>query len=119
MFEKASRLKLRFNHRGVCTTEDLWDLSIEDLDSMYISINKSLKEAEGESLLKKTSVTYDALKLKIDVITHIVRTKQEEYNNAENDIIKKQRKGFLLRMKNEKENASLSIEDINKELSGL
>lgn len=44
MFEKASRIKLRYStNRGVLSVEDLWDLSLEQLDPIAINLNKSLK----------------------------------------------------------------------------
>ena len=40
LFEKASKMKLRFSTtKGVLSTEDLWDLSLESLDR----IAKNLK----------------------------------------------------------------------------
>ena len=44
MFEKASRIKLRYStNRGVLSVEDLWDLSLEQLDPIAINLSKRLK----------------------------------------------------------------------------
>ena len=50
MFEKASRMKLRFNtQRGVLSVEDLWDLPLIQLDNIAIALNKKLQESKTES----------------------------------------------------------------------
>ena len=47
MFEKASRMKLRFNtQRGVLSVEDLWDLPLIQLDNIAIALNKKLQESK-------------------------------------------------------------------------
>lgn len=71
MFEKATRLKLRFPYKGACTVEDLWDLSVTALDSVYKALRNAQKEMDGESLLseKKENLT---LALQVDIVKHIV-----------------------------------------------
>ena len=53
MFEKASRMKLRFNtQRGVLSVEDLWDLPLIQLDNIAIALNKKLQESKTEASSK-------------------------------------------------------------------
>ena len=62
MFERASKLKLRFNtEKGMVTTEDLWDLPLlqrnaVDLDSLAKNLNKAVKESGEESFVLKKLV---------------------------------------------------------------
>ena len=52
MFEKASRMKLRFNtQRGVLSVEDLWDLPLIQLDNIAKHIiDVKLQEQEDRLL---------------------------------------------------------------------
>ena len=67
MFEKASRLKLRFDvpvgsvYKGTLKVEDLWDVSVETLDSMFKAINTQLQSSATESLLQTRSKADDVL----------------------------------------------------------
>ena len=51
IFERATRMSLRFNFKGLISVEDLWDLSLQDLDSIYKILNSKLKQSSEESLL--------------------------------------------------------------------
>ena len=43
IFAKASKLRLRFNYKGIITVEDLWDLSIDTLDKIYKYLHLELE----------------------------------------------------------------------------
>ncbi len=79
LFEKASRLKLRINYKGVCSIEDLWDVSLIELNKMFQGLTMQLKHTQGESLLEvvKTKAN-ELIELKIEIVRHIVKIKLEE-----------------------------------------
>lgn len=117
MFEKAARLKIRFNFKGLCTVEDLWDLSLEDLNSVFQGLNSQLKEHKEESLLDKRTQNEELLELTVNIVKHIFETKQQEQKDRENEIAKVQRKQKLLGIIAEKQDSELkdmSINDLNK-----
>ena len=51
IFEVATREKFRFNFKGLISVEDLWVLSVENLDFIFKGLNKELKQVNEESLL--------------------------------------------------------------------
>jgi len=51
MFEKATKMKLRWTERGRIGVEDLWDLAPEDLDQIFKNLSRQTKAAQEESLL--------------------------------------------------------------------
>lgn len=85
LFIKASRKKYRYNFKGVIGTEDLWDLSVEDLDSIFRTMRTEMNRLNiGESLLNndKTDGIVATLRDKIEIIRYIVNVKQEEKQKA-------------------------------------
>ena len=50
IFKIAAKKKYRFNYRGVCTVEDLWDIPLEELDKMYAKLKKEQKNLGEDSL---------------------------------------------------------------------
>lgn len=80
-FKQASKEKLRFvTNKGVLSTEQLWDLSLEELDSLTVSLEALHKESGKKSFLVKTSVKDKTAKLKFDVALEVLTTKLEEEN---------------------------------------
>jgi len=123
MFERASHIKLRFECKGLCTVEELWDLPLPTLDNLYKKLNKKIKEIEGDSLLKiKDDGKDDILELKISIIKHIVKVRLEEAQYREDALTKTRKKQKLMEIISLKQDAQLydmSIEDLNKLVEDL
>lgn len=122
MFEKASRFKLRFAYKGLSSVEDLWDLPVTDLDTIYKGLNARLKAQAEESLLGEKSQADTVLGLKIDIVKYIVSVKLSDQKAQENRQLKAAYKQKLLGIKAEKQDAELRdlpVEDIDKLLNDL
>lgn len=123
MFEKASRVKLRYStNRGVLSVEDLWDLSLEQLDPIAINLNKRLKESQTESFIKIRTKDTTELELKFNIVKHIIDVKlqeQEERIVAAEKKAKRQKILDLMAKKQDAELESKSYEELAKELEAL
>jgi hypothetical protein len=80
MFEVATRSKMRFPFRGVISVEDLWDLSVQNLDAIFKGLNSELKQVQEESLLNTKTKEDKELDIKIEIVKYIVQVKLEEEN---------------------------------------
>jgi len=122
MFEKATRLKLRFNFRGLCSTEDLWDLPLKSLDLIYKELNATLKTQKEESLLDTKSKEDELLDLAISIIKHIVEVRLLEQKEKRDEKQKKVLKQKLLEIKDRKEDEKyndMPVEEIDKLIKDL
>lgn len=81
LFEMASQFKFRYPYKGMITTEDLWDLDINQLDVVYKNLSKELKATDADSLIATKSadegVKANELKNKIEVVKYIFNAKQQ------------------------------------------
>lgn len=80
MFEKAAQLKLRFESpKGLLTVEQLYDLSLDALDSMARAVNTQLKaQGEGSFIPNKKNTTDNVLELKLALLKHIIVYKADK-----------------------------------------
>lgn len=122
IFEYATRNKLRFEFKGLISVEDLWDLSLTSLDSIYKKLNKEIKQSEEESLLStKTNVDVE-LSTKIEIVKYIFNIKSKEKEAKEQAAIQKERKQKIMAIIASKKDEALqnsSIEDLQKMLDEL
>jgi hypothetical protein len=85
MYKEASRLKLRFNTNvGQLSTEQLWDLSMEDLDNMAVALEDQYKNSKGKSFLLKKTTKDKTIKLRFDIVLDILNSKIEERDDSVN-----------------------------------
>lgn len=119
MFEKASRLKLRFvSVQGALTVEDLWDLPLKSvkgasLDNVAKSINRQLKEVGEESFVDTKSSANKELELMLDIAKHIIRVRLEENEAARNKVANAAKRQKILAAIETKEDAELVNTDID------
>ncbi len=83
-FKQASKEKLRFETtKGNLSTEQLWDLTITDLDVLAVKLEEQHKESGRKSFVVKKSVKDKTAKLRFDIVLEILNTKMEEAETAQ------------------------------------
>ena len=122
LFEISSKNKYRYAFRGMITTEDLWDLSMSQLDTIYKDLSKRRKtEQEEESLMTDKEVNSDLVNM-IEIVKHVFSVKKDEVEREKNAAEKKKKKEKLLEILARKQDESLeekSEEEILKMISDL
>ena len=122
MFEFATRNKMRFPFKGQISVEDLWDLRVEDLDTVFKSLNKQVKQTKEESLLATKTTEDTILDIQIAIVKYIFDVKVQEANAR---LIEKERKEqkqkimSILATKQEQELQNKSVEELQKMLDEI
>ena len=122
MFEVAVRTKMRFPFRGQISVEDLWDLSVENLDSIFKVLNSQLKQVKEESLLNKRTKQDQEIDTRIEIVKYIVKVKLEEENLRLKAREQKEQKQKILEILSAKQDESLqnkSVEELEAMLNKL
>lgn len=122
IFEYATRNKIRFSFRGLISVEDLWDLSLTNLDSIYKELNKQSKQSEEESLLNIKTQEDELLNVQIEIVKHIVSVKLAEKEAREKASAKKAQKQKIMSIMAAKQDEALqnsSIDELQKMLDEL
>lgn len=123
IFETATRQRLRWQStKGVINIEDLWLLKLEDLNTIGITLADEIAKQTQQSLIPTTDKADETLKLKFEIVKHIVETKWQEQEDRKLAAEKKARKQQLLELIAQKENEALSqksIDELRKELEAL
>lgn len=122
IFETATRNKYRFPYKGSVSTEDLWDLSVNDLDTVFKSLNAQAKQSSEESLLKTKTSEDTKLNNKIELVRYIVGVKLEEADTAKKAKERRAQKQKLIGILSEKQDNELhnkSIEELQAMINAL
>lgn len=122
IFEMAVRLKIRFEYRGQIGVEDLWDLSLEALNSIYKSLVVASRNSTEEGLLNTRSREDEVRNLKIEVVKQVFEAKKEEMAGRRKLAENKQKKDKLKEILEQRQNTdlmSLSPEQLQKMIDEL
>lgn len=122
MFEKAVKGKYRFPYKGQIAVEDLYDLPLGSLDTVFKTLNAEVKKTDEESLLQTKSEENDILATKIEIVKYIFNEKLEEKKNRQEAAERKEKKQKIMQIIATKQDESLqnaSVEDLQKMLDEL
>lgn len=120
MYKEASKQKLRFpTTKGNLTTEQLWDLSLTDLDELAVALEQEHKESGKKSFLVAKSVKDKTAKLRFDIVIDVLTTKVEEADAARIKAEDKEHNEKIIGLIQDKKDESLkgkSIKELEKML---
>lgn len=122
MFEKAVKDKYRFPYKGQIAVEDLYDLPLGSLDTVFKTLNAEVKKTDEESLLQTKSAEDDILATKIEIVKYIFNEKLEEKKNQQEAAERKEKKQKIMQIIATKQDEALrnaSVEDLQKMLDEL
>lgn len=122
MFEFALKNKVRFPYKGLVSVEDLWDLSVRDLDSIFKTLNAQVKKSQEESLLATKTKEDETLSIQIEIVKYIVKTKLDDAEIAKQNKELKEKKQKIMEIIAAKQDESLhnaSVEELQAMLANL
>lgn len=126
LFEMASQFKFRYPYKGMITTEDLWDLTPSQLDTVYKTLNKELNVTQEDGLIITRSadegVKANELRNKLEIVKYIFNSKQQaaELNRiAAENAAKKQYIMEILAQKKDDALRNMSEEELTQMLNNL
>lgn len=122
MFVLATREKYRFPYKGMVSVEDLWDLSVQNLDGIFKALNSQVKSVQEESLLDTKSFEDKELEAKIEIVKYIVGIKLAEADQRKQARAKSEQKQKIMAIladKQEEELHGKSVEELKAMLDNM
>ncbi len=120
MWIEALSKKLRFEYKGLISIEDLFDLSLNELDEIYRKLKKELdeyKQYSEDSLLnkdEKKDETSEELQLKIDVVTAVFNHIKKQQEELQRKIALQNQRDKILGIIADKQDEELSNKSISE-----
>lgn len=120
-FLQATKQNLRFaTSRGFLTTEDLWALSLRDLDSLALHVDAQINAAPKKSFITETVKADSEDVLRLEILKAVIADKIADRDAAKIRADKRARQTFLkdlIEKKKADELGNLSLDDLQKQLA--
>lgn len=115
IYKKAAQNKLRFSTtKGNLSAEQLFDLSLTDLDNLAVSLEESYEESKGKSFLRKRTTKDVTIKLQFDIVLDVLQTKVAESEAAQEAKETKEHNQKILTLISEKKDGELKGKSIKQ-----
>ncbi len=118
MFEKATRLKLRFavgQHKSV-NTEDVWIMPLAQLRDAANELYRNLGSTNDLFVVRKGEDELN--KLRLDILVHIITVREAEAEAKTNEKARAEEKRHIRELIQQKQNESLASKSV-EELEAL
>lgn len=129
MFEKASKLKIRFESpKGSLTVEDLWDLPLTsstgkaNLNDIAKGISRELRENEDEDFVNTATKPNELLALKMEVVKRVIAERLAENQAAKQAADRREKKQRIMALMAQKQDevlASKSLDELQAMMAEL
>jgi hypothetical protein len=120
IYKSALKKKVRFKTpKGLLALEQLFDLSLKELDELAIELEKEVENSPKKSFLEETSEEDKLAKLKFEVAYDVLKTKIEARDKAQAAMETRKRNRKITEIianKKDKELEEKSVEELEKML---
>ena len=116
IYRFAAEHALRYPYKGSIATEDLFNLTVKQLDDIHIALKRQLKKNDDESLLAATDKTAEDIELevKIAIVKDIFDSKQEQAKLRKDALEKQKYNQKIAGIIAEKEDAALRNKSVDE-----
>lgn len=116
IYKFAAEHALRYPYKGSITTEDLFNLTVRQLDEIHIALKRQVRKNNDESLLAATDKTDEDIELevKIAIVKDIFNSKQEQAKLRRDALEKQKYNQKIAGIIAEKEDAALRDKSVDE-----
>lgn len=115
IYKEAAKAQLRVSTtKGALSTEQLFGLSIEELDTLAVQLDEAYASSGKKSFVNKKSVKDKGTKLAFDIVFDVLQTKIAEKDAADAEKEKKAHNERILEIIADKEDQSLQGKSIKQ-----
>lgn len=116
MYKEALQKKLRFKtNKGIITIEDLFDLSLQNLNTLAIMLDEKVNEAPKKSFIEELPAEENDNELRFNIVKDVINIKlkarKDNIDKAQKDAQKK-RIAKLIAKKQDEALENKSIEEL-------
>jgi hypothetical protein len=107
---------------GSVGLEDLWDMKVEELNTIAVDMDAQLEAAGTKSYLKKTTDAARKLQDKRDIVVYILETKVKEAEDRKLAAKRREEREHFLELREKKlaeGQEAMSLEEIDAKLAEL
>ena len=123
MYKEALKMKLRFaTSRGNLSVEDLFSLSLQDLDKIAVALDEEVSKSPKKSFISAVTPETKVTELKFNIVKDVINTKLAEKQAKEESKEKQAKKAQLMEMLARKQAESLenlSEDELKKRIAEL